>query len=135
MSESCVSCRVSRHMLEKPGMWEHVRQVLMSQYMRDFLPEMIGDGHHHVMKFDYAIIDDRFGFEGVEYRLYCRHSIAEVERVRIATFEEELRKENAKPACRWCGNILVLDKRGGCSACGGWVEDPRDRDRLEVAHE
>lgn len=136
MDKHCASYRVPKEMITKdPGAWERIKYQLMSHYMRDYLPAMIGDGNHHIMKFDYAVLPCvDFGYTDdfmVEYRLYCLHSIADTQHITIpvVSFEQELLKEGAKRACRWCGNVLVLDKRGGCSACGGWVEDPKERDK------
>jgi hypothetical protein len=53
-SKYAVTVTLSKSLIEDdPKHWEHVKQELIYKYMRDIFPEMIGDGKHHVMKFDY----------------------------------------------------------------------------------
>jgi hypothetical protein len=101
--------------------WEYIKRELIRRYMSELFPPMIGDGLHHVMKFDYYKSEPG-PFDEVEYSLICRHSIAQMQNVtfyQAENIDRYIRAANLKPVCRFCGNTLKLDKRGGCSACGG----------------
>ena len=117
--------RISRTMVENYGdWWEHARHQLINQYMGEIFPEMIGDDKYHVMKFDYYR-RECVGLDEIEIVLTCHHAIANQERIIIPVFDEfEFTSQGFKKTCSHCGNVLTLDYRGGCVACGGPAGEP-----------
>jgi len=122
-SKYSVSVRVAKErIIRDPECWEYVKHELVYKYMSDLFPRMIGDGLYHVMKFDFYKNED-FEFDYMQYDLICHHDIAQVQSIKLYETEQAINNyihtAKLKPACRYCGNTLKLDKRGGCSACGG----------------
>ena len=109
---------VSEHISRDAGWWNYAKRNLMSQFMETIMPDMIGDGLHHVMKFDY-VVRDLQDYQGKEYLMMCKHSVAKIQNITIPDYRVSYMGYEYKSACRYCGNTLILDKRGGCSACGG----------------
>jgi ribosomal protein L37E len=114
---------VSEHISQDKEWWAYAKRRLMSEFMENVMPDMIGDGLHHVMKFDYLVRDIPMGYGMKEYLMTCKHSVANVQRVIFAEIGAPsyaaVGGARYKVACRYCGNTLILDKRGACSACGG----------------
>jgi hypothetical protein len=86
----CATIRVSADYEDKVPA-EHIRRELVSKYMRDFFPSLVDDDKYHVMKFEMTreiryggIPEWQGGVPEIEYRLRCRHSIAQEQRVVIA---------------------------------------------------
>lgn len=106
-----------------PDFWKHIKWQLIYRYMTDLFPEMIDDGKYHVMKFDFYKSEIDYMYRTVEYRLICRHSIAQTQHLVISEIQEReitaWKNAGYREACRWCGNALIISSRGACSACGG----------------
>lgn len=104
---------------ERWGDFGFIKRRLFDSLGFEFFEGMIGDDLHHVLKFD--IMKDEQA-EQIAYYLKIRHSVA---RMRTVTFAKMPDMDysipfTAKKVCGFCGNIFVMDKRGGCSACGGF---------------
>ena len=113
--------RVSRDMIvhaENTDFFEnYVKRKLYAQLSDVLIPGIVDSGKFHVLKAEILRQDD---YDTINYYLKVRHSVAREQNISIPVFEDTIIPASAKPCCQWCGNELRLDKRGGCSACGGW---------------
>ena len=118
-SKFVATMRVSR--LYDSNHWEHIKRELIHEFLCELFPQMIDDGRYHVMKFDYYKAENQH-LDMVEYSLICRHSIAQSQTViyyEADPIQAYIKSAGLKPVCSYCGDTLKLDKRGGCSGCGG----------------
>jgi hypothetical protein len=109
---------VSRELAEShPEYFQHVRRDFSRQLTEHFVEPMIDDGLYHVIRAD--IMRDET-FDAINFYLRVHHSVAQVRHVEFMQMDAQPVRipETAKLACRYCGNVLNLDARGGCSACG-----------------
>jgi hypothetical protein len=112
-----ICCRVSQYALETtPECWKQARREMMYEFFNKLIEPIADDGAHHVFKVD-TLREDDPSTMSVNYYLSIRHSIAQVQNIIMANFSSI--PPTAVRACHWCGNVLALDKRGGCKACGG----------------
>ena len=95
----------------------YVKEKLIRECGQFLLPTIIDSGKHHVLKIDMYRDDN---MDTVDFYLKGVHTIAQYQDVVIPQMSELEIPLSAKPCCQWCGNVLSFDKRGGCSACGGW---------------
>ena len=101
-----------------PEIWKHVKQELVFRMTEKLIPDMIDDGNYHVLKFDIAQrrVDD---IRSTEYALIVNHSLAQYKNIMIPKIEQiEYNGHKYERVCLHCGNKLIHDKRGSCSACG-----------------
>ena len=109
---------VSREILDAyPQYFQEVRRKFSHELTKNIVEPIIDDGLYHVIKAD--IMRDETPIS-VDFYMRLSHSIAKIRHYEIPEFNQLSARipETAKLACRYCGNVLTLDKRGGCSACG-----------------
>jgi hypothetical protein len=109
-----VQYMVSRYAVDSIP-WEYIKRQLDEIMLRDVFAPMIGDGLYHVIKADY-LKDDNYPIDAIIYYAKIHHTIAQIQNIVIPSMVNI--PETARFICRWCGNVLKLDKRGGCMACG-----------------
>lgn len=111
-----IKYRCSTEMLEQPHAFEAVKGRLSEEFFKNIILPTIGDKKYHVIKSD-ILRDNNLMFPGtVDFYLKISHSVAEIQHIVLAQLDPI--PETARVVCRWCGNVLGLDKRGGCKACG-----------------
>jgi len=99
--------------------WDYIKKELDMMMSRDIYSQLVGDGLYHVIKADY-LKDENCHPDIITYYARISHTVAQIRQVNIPSFVEYYQiPATAREVCRWCGNSIVLDKRGGCSACGG----------------
>lgn len=112
-----------RYTLEQdPKYFEYIKERLTFECGRYLVPSIIDSGKHHVVKLDMYRVDNP-AFDKIDFYIKGSHFYAKTHSIYIPVMEEFSLPATAKPCCRWCGNVLTLDSRGGCSACGGWVKN------------
>ena len=98
--------------------WKHAKKELAYQLLESVIAPTLGDEQYHVFHSKY--FQDRDPMRrATNIYLKLDHSIAQRQEIRIA--EITTIPLSAIPICRFCGNELHVDRRGGCSACGGPV--------------
>lgn len=113
-----VKISVLAESLEQPGYFEKVKQRLSDIFYRDVVLPTIGDNLHHVFKTSILRDVDYLDYPGmVNFYLKVNHSVAQVQHFVLAEMLDPI-PTSAREICRWCGNELKIDKRGGCKACG-----------------
>ena len=108
---------VSRYPFPFKQLWQdRILPEFTRKFAEQILEPMIGDGMNHVLKTDLLRTDDE---NGVTIYLKCDHCVARFKDVVIKrlVWEEDIPVMAVK-VCRWCGSVLKLDARGGCTACG-----------------
>ena len=112
--------KVSRSMLiqaDNTDFFErYVKRNLYAQASDLLIPGIVDSGKHHVLKAEIFRQDE---MDTINFYLKIHHSIAKEQHIILPVLDDII-PASAKPCCQWCGNELNLDKRGGCSACGGW---------------
>jgi len=113
--------KVARTFLRGPEQFAVVRERLYKQIGDHIIPTIIDSGKHHVLKIDMLRDEDVYDeLDMTTFFIRGTHTIAREQHVTIPVMDEFVIPETARECCQWCGNYLVSDKRGGCSACGGW---------------
>ena len=112
--------RLSKH-VEMP--WDEIKKLLVYEMMNTIIQPMIDSGNYYAVKFDMVKRDsfDQFQDYYDEYAIIGRLSIAQEQRVifpRMEYLEVEYHGQKFSRICNFCGNALMLDRRGGCNACG-----------------
>ena len=96
--------------------WEYAKMEINYQLLEKVISPTLGDEEHHVFYSKYFKKYDPLR-RATNIYLRLDHSIAKTQEYVIAKIGEI--PKDAIPVCRYCGNELRIDKRGGCSACGG----------------
>jgi hypothetical protein len=95
--------------------WSVIKRRMDIKVFDEFFAPLVGDGIYHVIRSQYRR-EERLEIDATEYYLVIDHALANVQQITIAEMVEIPKK--AVPVCSACGNVLFLDKRGGCKACG-----------------
>lgn len=106
--------------INDPFYFEYIKRELIHRCGEYLLPQIVDSDKFHVVKLNMYRDDNP---DSIDFYLRGVHQLAQEVNVRIPVIDNVVLPPTVRECCQWCGNVLSLDERGGCGACGGWPKN------------